>query len=246
MRPRPAFPTAVLALTLAACASEEVSPPAAVTDAVSSPAADPAPAPTSPAATPAPAPTVTDGAAPEGERTYTVLDAGTVVVDLTALRLVDAQPASGWTVEEIESDEGEEVEVHFTSGAEEVTFELEFDDGELEVETCLEAAGDGSTYTVDEAGTVEVTVAARTLRRSATLPTRAGLPPWRSGTTTRSRSSSPTVPAPLTSRLRAKTESRSSRPARRCPPSSLDRRQVQCPPVRETARRSSSGAGCPR
>jgi len=75
---------------------------------------------------------VTAAPASPTTRTLSAADAGTVTytVDGTTLRLVSADPASGWTAD-IEQAAGREIEVDFRNATERVKVNIEFEDGQV-------------------------------------------------------------------------------------------------------------------
>lgn len=86
-------------------------------------------------ASPAPGECIEVPEAPDGF--YTVGDAGTLVlaVEDQHLTLGAISPAGGWE-HEVESEEGEEVEVTFRNESSRIDFEAEFEDGEIKIEMC--------------------------------------------------------------------------------------------------------------
>jgi hypothetical protein len=103
--------------------------------------------------TSAPAATSTSAAPGGGNNAvvYQIEDAGTVTVGNSgsALTVVSADPADGWTVE-IEAATGVEVEVDFRNGTRRVQFNAELEDGQVRVrvrERTTDRTGEDSTTT---------------------------------------------------------------------------------------------------
>jgi hypothetical protein len=99
--------------------------------------------------------------------TWPVGDAGTVTFDVVegALTLEGYQAADGWTAT-VDEEESDEIEVDFTRDAQRWEFEVEIDDGRLEVEIRLDdtdaSAGsydlpDGGSFAFDANGALTLT-----------------------------------------------------------------------------------------
>lgn len=141
MRIRPLLLAPVAVLALAACGGGDGATDTAAGSSSTAPSASSEAPPAAGSSTPADADRPAPGScvdlpeAPDGR--YTVADAGTVTVDRDGDRLVlaAANPAEGWTADEVDRDD-DEVEVEFRGDGVELDFEAEIDDGRLDVEVC--------------------------------------------------------------------------------------------------------------